>query len=139
MTLDFPKTNLIGCRFPECTGRNGTVKTNPRSKEYIFKLMPGQEQPKLGDMVVTSCVNGFQVCVVTTLNVPTTKFKDVAYVVGVVDVEAYQQMRQKAELKEQLHQQLLDMKKELDELVLFELLAEKSAEFKALFEAYNNL
>ena len=139
MTFEFPKTSLIGCRFPECTGRNGEVKTNPLSKEYTYKLLPDQPQPKLGDLVVTSCVNGFQVCVVTSLNVPTTKFKDVAYVVGTVDVEAYQKMLQKAAFKEQLHSQLMDMKKELDEQVLFELLAAKSPEFKAVLEAYNNL
>ena len=139
MTLEFPKTDLIGCKFPQVTGRNGQVEVLPTSKEYTYRLLPGQPAPKLGDFVVTSCANGFQVCVVTTLNVPTTTYKDVAYVVGVVDVEVYQETLRKAEMKKELHRQLLAKKKELEDLVTFELLAEKSPEFKALLEAYQKL
>lgn len=139
MTLEFPKTDLIGCKFPQCTGRNGQVEVSATGKEYIYRLLPGQPQPKIGDFVVTSCVNGFQVCVVTTLNVPTTTYKDVAYVVGVVDVSAYQENLRKAEMKKELHKQLLAKKKELEDMVTFELLAEKSPEFKALLEAYQSL
>lgn len=84
-------------------------------------------------------MNGFQVCVVTTLNVPTTTYKHVAYVVGVVDVEAYQENLRKVEMKKKLHKQLLAKKKELEDPVTFELLAEKSPEFKALLEAYQKL
>ena len=101
--------------------------------------MPNQPTPKIGDFVVTSCITGFQVCVVTSLNVPTSTYKDVAYVVGVVDVAAYQENLRKAEMKKELHKQLMAKKKELEDLVTFELLAEKSPEFKALLEAYQNL
>lgn len=137
--VEFPKTDLIGCRFPEETGRNGEIKVCPTSKEYTYRLLSDQPTPKIGDLVVTSCVNGFQVCVVTTLNVTTAKYKDVAYVVGVVDAEAYTTQLRKAELKVQLHQQLMEKKKELDEQVLFDLLAEKSPEFAALLKAYRSL
>lgn len=139
MTLEFPRTDLIGCKFPQVTGRNGQVEILPTSKEYTYRLLPGQPVPKLGDFVVTSCANGFQVCVVTTLNVPTTTYKDVAYVVGIVDVEAYQETLRKAEMKKGLHKQLLAKKKELEDMVTFELLAEKFPELKALLEAYQNL
>lgn len=139
MTFEFPKTDLVGCKFPTCTGRNGQVEVLASSKEYIYRLLPDQPTPKIGDFVVTSCVNGFQVCVVTSLNVPTSTYKDVAYVVGVVDVAAYQENLRKAEMKKELHKQLMTKKKELEDLVTFELLAEKSPEFKALLEAYQNL
>lgn len=139
MTLEFPKTDLIGCKFPLCTGRNGRIEVPSAGKEYIYRLLPGQPRPEIGDFVVTSCMNGFQVCVVTTLDVPTTTYKDVAYVVGVVDVEAYQENLRRAEMKKELHKRLLAKKKELEDQVTFELLAEKSPEFKALLEAYQKL
>lgn len=139
MTFEFPETDLIGCKFPELTGRNGEVKVPAVGKEYIYRLLPGQPKPRVGDFVVTSCVNGFQVCIVTTLNVPTTKFKDVAYVVGVVDATAYTETLRRQAMKEELYKQLMAKKKELEDIVTFDLLAEKSPEFKDLWEAYKHL
>lgn len=139
MILEFPKTDLIGCKFPKCNGRNGRIEVLTSDKEYIYRLLPEQPQPKIGDFVVTSCVNGFQVCVVTSLNVPTSTYKDIAYVVGAVDVATYQETLRKAEMKKELHKQLLAKKKELEDLVTFELLAEKSPEFRALLESYQAL
>lgn len=42
-------------------------------------------------------------------------------------------------MKKELYKQLMAKKKELEDLVTFELLAEKSPEFKALLEAYQRL
>lgn len=139
MKFEFPATDLIGCRFPKCTGRNGEVEVDMSTKEYTYRLLPDQPRPKLGDFVVTSGVNGFQVCVVTSLNVPATTYKDVAYVVGVVDARAYREQLEKQRTKELLHKQIPAKKKELEEQVTWDMLAERSPEFKALLEAFRSL
>ena len=136
-TFKFPETDVVGCRFPVIGGRNSEVEVDPKSKEYFYKLLPGQPKPKLGDFVVTACVNGFQVCVVTTLNAMTS-FKDIAYVVGTVDGAAYREELHRQEMKKRLHAELMAKKKELEESVTLDLLAEKSPEFKAILDAYRS-
>lgn len=136
--IKFPETDLIGCRFPECTGRNGDVEVNPRSKEYFYRLLPGMPQPNLGDFVVVSCQNGFQVCIVTTLNA-LADFPDIAYVVGFVDVNPYRTELARQEQKKRLYAELMRKKKELESTIALDLFAERSPEFKELLEAYNNL
>ena len=138
VNIKFPETDVIGCRFPEVTGRNGEVEVNMRSKEYYYKLLPGMSKPKLGDFVVTSCQNGFQVCVVTTLDA-IAEFKDIAFVVGLVDVQAYNDAVERMKQKERLHAELMRKKKELESTIALEMYAERSPEFKALLEAYNSL
>lgn len=138
VNIKFPETDVIGCRFPEVTGRNGEVKVNMNSKEYFYKLLPGMDKPKLGDFVVTSCVNGFQVCVVTTLDSMYDQ-PDMAYVVGIVDVENYKATLERQEKKKRLHAELMRKKKELESTIALEMYAERSPEFKALLEAYNSL
>lgn len=138
VNIKFPETNVIGCRFPECTGRNGEVEVNNRTKEYFYKLLPGMTKPKLGDFVVTSCINGFQVCVVTTLDA-LYEGKDMAYVVGTVDVEAYRNELERQYNKKRLYAELMQKKKELEDTIALEMYAERSPEFKALLEAYNSL
>lgn len=136
--IKFPETDTIGCRFPECTGRNGDVEVNPRSKEYFYKLLPGMQKPTVGDFVVVSCQNGFQVCVVTTVNA-LTDFEDFAYVVGFVDVHPYRAELERQEQKKRLHTELMKKKKELEGTIALEVFAERSPEFKALLDAYNSL
>ncbi len=138
VNIKFPETDVIGCRFPEVTGRNGEVEVNMRTKEYYYKLLPGMPKPKAGDFVVVSCQNGFQVCVVTTLDAM-FEHSDVAYVVGVVDVQAYKAELERQATKKRLHSELMRKKKELEETIALDLFAERSPEFKALLEAYNNL
>lgn len=138
LNIRLPETDIIGCRFPEVTGRNGEVEVNMRTKEYFYKLLPGMPKPKLGDFVVTSCVNGFQVCVVTTLNA-LYDHADMAYVVGAVDVEAYKKELERQEQKKRLHAELMRKKKELESTIALEMYAERSPEFKALLDAYNKL
>ena len=138
VNIKFPETDVIGCRFPEVTGRNGEVVVNHRTKEYYYKLLPGMPKPKLGDFVVTSCINGFQVCVVTSLDSMYNQ-SDMAYVVGAVDVAAYRTALERAEQKKRLHEELMRKKKELESTIALEMYAERSPEFKALLEAYNSL
>ena len=138
VNIKFPETDIIGCRFPEVTGRNGVVEVNKRTKEYYYKLLPGTPKPKLGDFVVISCINGFQVCVVTTLDAMYDR-SDMAYVVGTVDVQAYNDALERLEQKKRIHAELMRKKKELENTIALELYAERSPEFKALLEAYNSL
>ena len=138
INIKLPETDVIGCRFPECTGRNGEVEVNMRSKEYFYKLLPGMDKPNLNDFVVVSCVNGFQVCVVTTINA-LSELPEMAYCVGIVDVMPYQaQLGRQAE-KKRLHAALMRKKKELESTIALEMYAERSPEFKALLDAYNKL
>ena len=134
----FPETDIIGCRFPTVTGCNGKIVIDNTSKEYSYKLLPGMDTHPLGAFVVVSCVNGFQVCVVTTLNA-TSSFDDLAYVVGTVNVDAYLEELERQKQKKALHAQLLKKKKELEEAVTWDMLAERSPEFKSLLDAYRNL
>lgn len=138
LNIKFPETDVIGCRFPEVTGRNGEVEVNPRSKEYYYKLLPNMSKPKIGDLVVTSCQNGFQVCAVTTLDA-VADFPNMAYVVGVVDVAAYRAEIERQDRKNRLHAEIMRKKKELESTIALEMYAERSPEFKALLDAYNNL
>ena len=138
VNIKFPETHVIGCRFPECTGRNGVVEVNMRTKEYYYRLLPGMPKPKAGDFVVVSCQNGFQVCVVTTLDALYEQ-QDLAYVVGVVDAQAYNEALERQEQKKRVHAELMRKKKELENTIALELFAERSPEFKALLDAYNSL
>lgn len=138
INVQFPDTNVIGCRFPEITGRNGEVEVNKRTKEYFYKLLPDMSKPNVGDFVVVSCQNGFQVCVVTTINA-ITGFEDLAYVVGTVDVNAYNKELARQREKERLHKELMRMKKEMEQTIALDVFAERSPEFKALLDAYKSL
>ena len=136
--IKFPETDIIGCRFPEVTGRNGEIEVNNRTKEYFYKLLPGMEKPTVGDFVVVSCQNGFQVCVVTTINAM-TGFEDLAYVVGTLDVKSYQDELTRQKEKKRLHAELMRKKKELEDTIALDVFAERSPEFKALLDAYKAL
>jgi len=136
--IKFPETDIIGCRFPEYVGRNCIVEVNPRSKEYFYKLLPGMPKPKIGDFVVVSCQNGFQVCAVTTLNV-LSDFEDMSYVVAPVDIGPYLSEIVRQEEKKKLYKELMRKKKELESSIALEVFAERCPEFKALLDAYNSL
>ena len=66
-------------------------------------------------------------------------FENMAYVVGVVDISAYRDTLRRQELREHLYAQLMQKKKDLEELITLDLLAEKSPEFKELLEKYRSL
>ena len=142
MNVQFPETNYVACKFPKCTGRNGELQLDPTSKSYTYELLPGMPRPSVGDAVVTSCVNGFQVCIVTEINVTVPKSwqgKDLARVVDIIDLTAYQECLDRQVRKEALHAELLKMKKAMDEQFALEMYAEKDPRFKELLEAYRSL
>lgn len=141
MNVEFPKTEYIGCVFPKSVyERNAKIETASTAKVYTYKLLPGMETPKVGDLAVVACSNGIQVAVVKTLNaIPYNNGKDAALVIGFVDPGAYHSELQKAEDRKQLHHALMAMKKKLDEDMALEIYADRSPEFKKLLEAYNAL
>ena len=142
INIKFPETDYIGCRFPDNTGRNGELVIDYKSKEYVYRLLPGMVRPHIGDMCVVSCTTGFQVAIVTSLDqtIPTNwNEKSMANVVGFVDFEAYCTMIDTLKKKEALKDQLLRKKKELDEQLAWDIYAEKSPEFAELLKQYNSL
>lgn len=141
MYIESPKTDLVGCRPYKCGGRNCRPEVNPCSKEYVYKVVPGIEELKLGDMVVVSSTNGFDVCMVTSMNreLPAHLQEDVAYVVGKVDYTRYEETLERDQQKKQLKSALLRRKKELDDELSLEFYADRDAEFKKLLEAYKSL
>lgn len=142
MNVKFPETNYVSCKFPKVTGRNGEFQLDPTSKSYVYELLPGMPKPHVGDAVVTSCINGFQVCIVTEVNVTVPKSwvgKDMAYVVDFVDLTAYQDCLDRKAKKEALKTELYKMKKEMDEQFALDMYAEKDPKFKELLEAYRSL
>ena len=138
INIKFPETDVIGCRFPEITGRNGEVEVNPRSKEYYYRLLPGMNKPALGDFAVVSCQNGFQACIVTSLDaIPSVK--DLSYVVGFVESQPYTATLLRQAEKERIYTELMRKKKELEETIALDVFAERCPEFKELLEAYKSL
>lgn len=141
MYTEFSKTDLVGCRFYKCGSRNCRPEVDPFSQEYVYKVVPGIEKLKLGDMVVVSSINGFGVCMVTSLNreLPASLKGDVAYVVGKVNYERYEEALERDQQKKQLKSALLRRKKELDDELSLKFYADKDDEFKKLLETYKSL
>ena len=142
INVKFPETNFVGCRFPQVTGRNGELVVDGRSKEYIYRLLPGTTRPNIGDMCVVSCSKGFQVAIVTSLDksIPSDwDVNDMSNIVGFVDYQFYAHTLENKKKREALRQELMRKKKEMDEQFALELYAEKSPEFKELLDQYNSL
>lgn len=138
MNIEFPKTDIIGCRFPTNVGqRNQRLQVDNTTKEYFYRVLPGTE-PKVGDLAIVACINGFQVAVVTSLNALYER-DDLAYALGFVDPEKYNTYQENQAKKKLLKSKMDRMRKELEDLVTLDLLAEKSPEFKELLEAYRKL
>lgn len=150
INIEFVRTDVISGRYLENTGRNGEIKTldvtttGRPAKTYKYRLLPGipYPMPTVGDLAVVSSAAGFGVIQITEINatVPDTYDKDeMAYVVGIVDVAEYNNFLRNRELKKTLLAQLEQKKKELEQLVTYELLAERNPEFKDLLDKYKSL
>lgn len=138
MNITFPTTEFISCVFPKPTAqRNAPIETAVTAKSYTYKLLPGMDKPKVGDLAVVACATGLQVAVVKSLNaIPYQDSKDASYVVGFVDPQAYRQTLDKEAERKKLYATLMAKKKELDKTLAFEVYAEKDPEFKELLDLY---
>ena len=153
VNITFPKTNLVLVKFL-VVGSNGTAMANqgpqgwrntlnfnvrPSSKAYVYKLPKGLEVAE-GDLVVVSCVNGFQVGRVWQVNaICPESLTDLAYVVDKLNIEPYCEQVEHDHRKEELKRRLVAKEKEVRDQLSWELLAEKSPEFAEMLKAYKEL
>lgn len=151
-TFKFPETNLVRCVFSLRTNREypstlydefDHVDDSARHdlKSYTYRVPEHLKgQLKMGDFVVVHCATGYQLCEVTQVNVTSPHDEETfAPVVCRVDLQSYfdevNKMMELAKVTKQLEEQ----KKKLEALVTYELLADKSPEFKALLDRYKEL
>lgn len=149
MKIQFPKTNYVECIFSvvqnsaATAGSNlvddfGFVRDTTELKRYIYEVPEYlQDQLRVGDFVVVRCITGYRLAQVASINAaPGLDRAEYSPVVAKVDLFPYlDALRKKEELK-QMRRALEEAKKSLESLVTYELLAEKSPEFKALLDAY---
>ena len=153
VNITFPKTDLIQVKFlvAGCSGTamvqqgpqgwRNTLNFNvkPSSKAYVYKLPKGLEVEE-GDLVVVSCVNGFQVGKVWQVNaICPESFTDLAYVVDKLNIEPYCEQIECDHRKDELKRQLVAKEKEIRDQISWETLAEKSPEFAEMLKAYKEL
>ena len=153
--LEFPETNIVGCRFLKydstqresfslyAPGQRGYRPTefsvSTSSKVYNYKCVEGMPKPQIGDIVVVSCASGFALCQVVETDVILPENADLAYVVGVVDVNNYLNFLQKEKEKEQLRKALIKKKEEMEKAAVFEMLAEKDSSFAEMLNKFKEL
>lgn len=153
MKIEFPKTDLIGCKFLGFDGRKEEYLDTPWQcipketelrdrKQYTYRCIPGlAEQLSVGDMVVVSCKTGFQVCVVTEkdVTVPDSALGRLAYAITKVDVQGYFDMVQREQERKRMRVAIEAKRAELEKSAIYEMLAQKDPQFAALLEAYRDL
>lgn len=152
--LEFPKTNIVRCHFLKCSavqpGRTRSViygtdsefyrptefETDD-SRFYDYKCIDGVK-PKKGDLVVVSCATGFAICEVVELDIMPSR-TDYAYVVGIVNVDAYKEFTNKEKEKEKLKAILKAKKEEMEQMAVYELLAGKDESFAEMLSRFKEL
>lgn len=136
--IEFPKTNIVGCRFVYSTEGNRHGEMDER-ETYYYKVLPEfQECLKVGDTVVVNCSTGFQVVQVSEINAM-SKYEPTAYVVGIVDISAYEKFLEAEKTKARLKEALRARKAELEEMAVYELLASKDEDFAAMLKQFQEL
>lgn len=152
--IKFPETNVVACVFSyRCQSSVNYDTQAPSFDEYDRKVkrtglkrynyrVPDYLQGKLniGDAVLVHCQTGYQLCEVVALNV-ITGFEEetLAPVVCKADMQPYFEEIEKEKQLKALQKKLVAEKKRLESLVTYELLAEKSPEFKELLDAFKAL
>lgn len=152
MNIRFPETDVVSCVFSLKNSVNmcdssldalGVVPEHAvhKLKEYHYRVpefLQGQLQP--GDFVVVYCQTGYQVCQISKINefapVETPKL---APVVAKVDLLPYFNDLTKQEELKKMKAALLKERKRLEEQVTWDLIAEKSPEFKEMLEQFRRM
>ncbi len=147
MRVQFPETNVVGCKFLGWDGRKGGLLDNAlkeipladevHTKEYFYRNDTG-ETLYIDDIVVTSCRTGFQVCIVTSRDVIRPKEVENALspVVAKVDVSGYAEIVSKREELTRMRRELEDRKKQLERGAIYEMLAKEDADFAEMLRLY---
>ena len=117
---------LVGCKF----------KNN--DTEYIFKCF---DAVSIGNLVVVDTKLGFNVATVTSIdpdikNFPLGELKEV---VQVVDMSNFNIRQEKAKKLKELKKKMDQKVKELQDLVVYEMLAEKDPELRDMLAEFKTL
>ena len=91
---------------------------------------------KVGDTVVVDTVNGLQIATVSSLNGGDKATKEV---VDVVDLDAFNERKKKAAQIKALKSKMNKRVKELQDIALYELMAEKDPEIKEFLDELKKL
>lgn len=114
------------------------AKFKSNEKQYNFKCY---DAVKVGDVVVVDTQYGFNVATVTEIE-PTTKnlpLGELKEVVAVVDTTAFNERREKAERTKELKKKMDKKVKELQNIAIYEMLAEKDPELREMLEELKSL
>lgn len=98
------------------------------AKEYAFACY--LDEIKVGDTVVVETVNGLQIATVTTLTGRLPNEKVLKEVVDKVDLTAFEERKKKAEKMKKLKAKIDKRVKQLQDIALYEMLAEKDPELR---------
>lgn len=106
-------------------------------KQYVFKCA---EEVSEGDLVVCETSRGFGVGRVCSIEIRKSRIEQAnAWIICKLDLSAHlERLKTEARLNE-LKSQMLERKKELDEEMIFMLLAEKDPSMKAMLEEFKSL
>lgn len=108
----------------------------PRSKEYAFATFI---EVKVGDLVVVDTINGFTIGTVTNLTGALPDNKVLKEVVDVIDVSAFNVRKEKAEKMAKLKAKMDKRVKELQDIAVYEMLAEKDPELATMLTELKEL
>ena len=117
---------LIGVKFKE----------NP--KQYMFKCY---DAVRIGDLVVVDTRLGFNVATVTEIEPEHRNYPigDLREVVQVVDMAPFNERKAKAEKLKELKKKMDQKVKELQDLAVYEMLAEKDPDLREMLNEFKTL
>lgn len=151
LNVRFPDTNVVQCVF-SLRSSNTEYSSNkfdsrgvvrePRSlKRYSYRV-PKYLEGKLavGEYVLVYCQTGYQVCQVVSVNATCPyDTEELAPVVAKVALEPYFEELERQEELKSMKAALIKERKRLEEQVTWDLIAEKSPEFKEMLKAFRDL
>lgn len=151
MNIRFPDTDIVSCVFSLKNSTNACNQSftnygiipyedQRKLKEYHYRVpeyMKGQLN--VGDYVVVYCQTGYQVCQVYKVNeFAPVETSNLAPVVAKVDLMTYFEELERQEELKKMKAALLKERKRLEEQVTWDLIAEKSPEFKEMLKAFRD-
>lgn len=148
INVKFPETNIVRCVFS--LRQNRALETSYDEydridpfdlKRYAYRVPSRLKgQLKIGDFVVVHCATGYQLCEIVEINALSDfDEKALAPIVCKVDLSSYLEEVDKAKQLKIMKAELDREKRRLESMVTYELIAEKSPEFKALLDAFKDM
>jgi hypothetical protein len=115
------------------------VKFLSDNRQYVTYAYLCYDDVKVGDTVVVDSVNGFKLATVTTLDYSDSPVKAIREVVDVVNFEAFNARKEKAERIQALRSEMDKKVKTLQNLALYEMMAEKDPELATMLAELKEL